>query len=348
MHSKICFFEMEDYVEVWIGSHNWTRRAFDGPNLETSIILKIKKQSKIKNIFIDYIENINKLSYRYEEELLDFYKLLQGSLDYFNVIQVEDIKNNFNPYDESIISELVLVIDETGNPIKQNSQDLIYLKIKNNNQIKNYECLIENLGKINQNIIFNTDICIVKNSSNSISNMSDEYITHQKREWLIKNDCHFMLIKVQKKYPYAFSSSKNPDFWVFSDDDVIIKKMDPNHKNLYNIRTKVIKKIEKEIEKEKTRKKSFNSDEDQILLFQENFDKKNSKPFQNRGPKKLLVKIPQKVEYSNDDDIDYQLNGLVEKMSIKRNWGDLYDRFVFLSQERLMRDPDPSLNDGRG
>lgn len=48
LHSKILLFQLNDIdAEIWVGSHNFTKYALEGLNLEASITIKCKKSDKI-------------------------------------------------------------------------------------------------------------------------------------------------------------------------------------------------------------------------------------------------------------------------------------------------------------
>ncbi len=89
MHSKIFVFEFEQYSEVWIGSHNMTKRAMEGPNKESSVILRLDNNDKeLKNI-LDYLEKIKKESELFDVQKIDTYKYFQQDLSYEHDFVIE-------------------------------------------------------------------------------------------------------------------------------------------------------------------------------------------------------------------------------------------------------------------
>jgi len=48
LHQKLLLFDLPNgEAELWIGSHNWTRRALEGPNVEASIVLALGQESPL-------------------------------------------------------------------------------------------------------------------------------------------------------------------------------------------------------------------------------------------------------------------------------------------------------------
>ena len=89
MHSKVFVFEFEEYSEVWIGSHNMTKRAMEGGNIEASIILKLdNNDAKLKEV-LDYLEKIKKECELFDVIKNDTYKYFQHGLNYESDFVIE-------------------------------------------------------------------------------------------------------------------------------------------------------------------------------------------------------------------------------------------------------------------
>ena len=48
LHQKMLLFDYRGAdAELWVGSHNWTSRAIHGPNIEASMVVTLKKTSRL-------------------------------------------------------------------------------------------------------------------------------------------------------------------------------------------------------------------------------------------------------------------------------------------------------------
>ena len=78
VHTKILLFWMPDRTaELWIGSHNWTRRALVGLNVECSLIVRMADSSSLFSDAIQYLENVRRICEPFDHSKVDFYKQLQ-------------------------------------------------------------------------------------------------------------------------------------------------------------------------------------------------------------------------------------------------------------------------------
>lgn len=79
MHTKLLLFDLDDGTsEIWVGSHNWTLRALGGPNVESSLVLHVSRESEIYADTAATLEHIHGLCRRFQHNELDQYKQLQG------------------------------------------------------------------------------------------------------------------------------------------------------------------------------------------------------------------------------------------------------------------------------
>lgn len=83
LHSKILLFDLpDDKAELWVGSHNWTQRAISGPNIESSLLLRLDNSSLIYSQAALLLDDIrDNLCTRLDPNRLEYYKRLQGSKD---------------------------------------------------------------------------------------------------------------------------------------------------------------------------------------------------------------------------------------------------------------------------
>lgn len=81
LHTKLLLFDLPgDEAELWVGSHNWTQRALEGPNLEASLVLRIKKDSPLYRQASEMLEYIHDLCTPFDPTAVEYYKQLQQSL----------------------------------------------------------------------------------------------------------------------------------------------------------------------------------------------------------------------------------------------------------------------------
>jgi hypothetical protein len=80
MHSKILLFWFSDRTaELWTGSHNWTKRALLGLNVEASIVVKLKDSAKLFTEVAQYLQQIHDICEPFDLAKVDLYKRLQGN-----------------------------------------------------------------------------------------------------------------------------------------------------------------------------------------------------------------------------------------------------------------------------
>jgi hypothetical protein len=78
LHSKILLFCFPDSTaELWVGSHNWTKRAILGLNIETSVIFKLEMTSRLFFDAAEYLQKIKSVCSSFDLSRIDYYKDLQ-------------------------------------------------------------------------------------------------------------------------------------------------------------------------------------------------------------------------------------------------------------------------------
>jgi hypothetical protein len=82
-HSKVILMEMpNDEVELWVGSHNFTKSALQGVNIESSIVMKFRKnESPIYNEVLQFLNALkNEIEGNFfSEEKYYYFKALQDA-----------------------------------------------------------------------------------------------------------------------------------------------------------------------------------------------------------------------------------------------------------------------------
>jgi hypothetical protein len=82
LHSKITYLKTRKNQFVFIGSHNNSKSAFDGNNMEHSILIKfsLRPKTEEKNLlkrFLDELDRIKFLCTKFDIKLLEYYKGMQ-------------------------------------------------------------------------------------------------------------------------------------------------------------------------------------------------------------------------------------------------------------------------------
>lgn len=78
VHGKIMLFWMRDRTaELWVGSHNWTRRGIAGLNAESSLVVRMSDSCALFAQAVEYLERIKKVCDQFDLSEVDEYKQFQ-------------------------------------------------------------------------------------------------------------------------------------------------------------------------------------------------------------------------------------------------------------------------------
>ncbi len=103
MHAKMLLFDLDERRAVlWVGSHNATRRALYGVNVEASLVLDLERGSANYVRAVTTLEGIRRRCDLMDPTRADYYKLLQSGAKAENVIELEDATDS--PIPRSTIS----------------------------------------------------------------------------------------------------------------------------------------------------------------------------------------------------------------------------------------------------
>lgn len=81
LHAKMLLFWANDgTAELWVGSHNWTKRAILGLNVEASLVVRLKDSSALFAAASDYLARMRGISEPFDLAKVDFYKQVQRKL----------------------------------------------------------------------------------------------------------------------------------------------------------------------------------------------------------------------------------------------------------------------------
>ena len=81
LHAKMLLFWANDgTAELWVGSHNWTKRAILGLNVEASLVVRLKDSSPLFAAASQYLARMRGISEPFDVAKVDFYKQVQRKL----------------------------------------------------------------------------------------------------------------------------------------------------------------------------------------------------------------------------------------------------------------------------
>jgi len=82
LHPKMLLFWSPDKTaELWVGSHNWTRRAILGLNVEYSVVLRLEDTCPLFCEAAEYLQEIKSICEPFDLGRVDYYKELQKFID---------------------------------------------------------------------------------------------------------------------------------------------------------------------------------------------------------------------------------------------------------------------------
>lgn len=80
LHTKTLLFDFPDErAELWVGSHNWTGRAVFGLNVEASLVVRLRRDSKLYVDSLALLERIRSTCRLLDPKRAEYYKWLQGN-----------------------------------------------------------------------------------------------------------------------------------------------------------------------------------------------------------------------------------------------------------------------------
>lgn len=81
LHAKMLLFHGKDgTAELWVGSHNWTKRALLGLNVEASLLVRLKQTSPLFTAASDYLARMKGIAEPFDLAKVDAYKQLQRKM----------------------------------------------------------------------------------------------------------------------------------------------------------------------------------------------------------------------------------------------------------------------------
>lgn len=81
LHAKMLLFWGSDgTAELWVGSHNWTKRAILGLNVEASLVVRLKDSSPLFGAASEYLAHMKAIAEPFDVAKVDFYKALQRKM----------------------------------------------------------------------------------------------------------------------------------------------------------------------------------------------------------------------------------------------------------------------------
>lgn len=81
LHAKMLLFWSKDgTAELWVGSHNWTKRAILGLNVEASLVVRLKDSSPLFGAAAEYLARMKGIAEPFDVAKVPFYKQLQRKM----------------------------------------------------------------------------------------------------------------------------------------------------------------------------------------------------------------------------------------------------------------------------
>lgn len=82
LHAKmLLFWSKGRTAELWVGSHNWTKRAILGLNVEASLIVRLTDSSPLFAAAAEYLARMKGIAEPLYVAKVDFYKALPVPMD---------------------------------------------------------------------------------------------------------------------------------------------------------------------------------------------------------------------------------------------------------------------------
>lgn len=75
--ASCAFWSKDGTAELWVGSHNWTKRAILGLNVEASLVVRLKDSSPLFAAATEYLSRMKRIAEPFDVAKVDFYKALQ-------------------------------------------------------------------------------------------------------------------------------------------------------------------------------------------------------------------------------------------------------------------------------
>ena len=76
----LLFWAQDGTAELWVGSHNWTKRALLGLNVEASLVVRLKDSSPLFAAASDYLAHMEAIAEPFDVTKVDVYKALQRKM----------------------------------------------------------------------------------------------------------------------------------------------------------------------------------------------------------------------------------------------------------------------------
>jgi hypothetical protein len=94
LHSKLLLFESSDKATIIIGSHNWTKRAIPGINIEDSILIQVPLEHELHIAVKDQLYRIKNSCTRFDVNDYPLYQAIQNKLEKQKLETLISIKNS--------------------------------------------------------------------------------------------------------------------------------------------------------------------------------------------------------------------------------------------------------------
>lgn len=80
LHCKVVYVESADLARVQVGSHNWTRQALDGTNIELGVRYEVARSDGFAKEVSRFLDDVKSLSEPFNPSKSNFYRELQSKM----------------------------------------------------------------------------------------------------------------------------------------------------------------------------------------------------------------------------------------------------------------------------
>lgn len=80
LHCKVVYVESAEYARIQIGSHNWTKAALDGSNIELAVRHEVQRSDPLAGATSQFLDDVRALAEPFDPLKTDFYREIQRSM----------------------------------------------------------------------------------------------------------------------------------------------------------------------------------------------------------------------------------------------------------------------------
>ncbi|WP_298357922.1 hypothetical protein [Runella sp.] len=238
LHSKVLLFQLNDEdAEIWIGSHNFTKYAIGGFNLEASISIKCRTNDVIYSDIENYLENIKtKYCSKFDPTKVEIYEKLQTrdaektTADIALLKVVTLVGRKMDHLEKEQIIQLLSVKDSEFSKFKTIGEEIYLHTFDTDKYIETiYQCRIEQSGLFDKTIDkLEFDFTLPRRfayiGTGALSKLEDESLYTQQIMKISKYFVSVAVIKVVNDCIYEKPGGEDFSFWKSTDENPYIQR----------------------------------------------------------------------------------------------------------------------------